>query len=116
MVAQHVPHQSPQVAAGQGVVADIGDAGGRQCLSAQPEQAVVRKLQDAIKEELKPGCGYCELRITNLDEALRGLQSSHALIRIHAAVIMGERSLGAAAVAIGTNNTAANEAGVIGGK
>lgn len=62
-----------------------------------PEQAVVRELQDAIADELKPGCGYCELHIADLDEALRGLQSSQALIRIHAAVIMGERSLGAAA-------------------
>ena len=68
-----------------------------QALALSPEQAIVRELQDAIAEELKPGCGYCELRITDLDEALRGLQSSQALIRIHAAVIMGERSLGAAA-------------------
>lgn len=68
-----------------------------QALALSPEQAIVRELQDAIAEELKPGCGYCELHIADLDEALRGLQSSQALIRIHAAVIMGERSLGAAA-------------------
>ena len=68
-----------------------------QALALSPEQPIVRELQDAIKEELKPGCGYCELHIADLDEALRGLQSSHALIRIHAAAIMGERSVGAAA-------------------
>ena len=68
-----------------------------QALALSPEQQIVRELQDAIQEELKPGCGYCELQTADLDEALRGLQSSHALIRIHAASIMGERSLGAAA-------------------
>ena len=54
-------------------------------------------LTAALGEELAPGTGFCSLRSADLDEAIRGLQSPHLLVRVHAACIMGERSLGAAA-------------------
>lgn len=52
-------------------------------------------LQKALEDELSPGCGYCILRNSDIDNALRGLHSPHALVRTHAAAIMGERGLGA---------------------
>ncbi|WP_304349536.1 DUF4303 domain-containing protein [Comamonas testosteroni] len=54
-------------------------------------------LTQALNEELSPGGGYCSLRVADLEQALCALQSAHALVRVHAACIMGERSLGAAA-------------------
>jgi hypothetical protein len=54
-------------------------------------------LHEALSKELSPGCGYCILRDSDIDAALRGLHSPHALVRTHAAAIMGERSLGAKA-------------------
>ena len=54
-------------------------------------------LTRALNEELSPGTGYCSLRVEDLEQALLALQSVHALVRVHAACIMGERSLGAAA-------------------
>lgn len=54
-------------------------------------------LSQALNEELSPGTGYCSLRVEDLEQALFALQSVHALVRVHAACIMGERSLGAAA-------------------
>ena len=52
-------------------------------------------LAQVIAQELSPGSGFCELRPTDIDQALSGLQSAHALVRMHAAWIMSERSLGA---------------------
>jgi hypothetical protein len=54
-------------------------------------------LTRALNEELSPGTGYCSLRVEDLEQALFAMQSAHALVRVHAACIMGERSLGAAA-------------------
>ncbi|RGE44734.1 DUF4303 domain-containing protein [Comamonas testosteroni] len=54
-------------------------------------------LTQAIEEELEPGSGYCSPRPDDIGEALRGLQSTHVLVRMHAAWILGERSLGAEA-------------------
>ena len=54
-------------------------------------------LTRALNEELSPGTGYCSLRVEDLEQALLALQSVHALVRVHAACIMGERSLGTAA-------------------
>lgn len=54
-------------------------------------------LTQALNKELSPGGGYCSLRVADLEQALSALQSAHALVRVHAACIMGERSLGAAA-------------------
>lgn len=54
-------------------------------------------IAEGAREALKPGSSYCQLRDDELDVALRGLASPHALVRAHAAAIMGERGLGAAA-------------------
>ncbi|UHQ23215.1 HEAT repeat domain-containing protein [Lysobacter sp. 5GHs7-4] len=54
-------------------------------------------IADGAREELKPGSSYCRLREDELDAVLRGLASPHAFVRAHAAAIMGERGLGAAA-------------------
>lgn len=50
-------------------------------------------LCKALEKELSPGCGYCILRNNDIDAVLHGLHSTHALVRTHAATIMGERSL-----------------------
>lgn len=51
----------------------------------------------------KPGCarkvkklysGNCDLAATDVDEALRGLKSRHAVIREHAVISLGDRRLG----------------------
>lgn len=51
-------------------------------------------LGKALQHELEPGVGYCTLRAGDVNEVLRGLESPCALIRLHAAAIMGERRLG----------------------
>lgn len=60
-------------------------------LSAAPKRA------DAAREALAPGTSYCRLRADEIDAALRGLASTHAFVRAHAAAIMGDRGLGEAA-------------------
>lgn len=50
----------------------------------------------ALAEELKPGRGYCDITVDEVDEAIRGLTSQHVIIRRHAVCVLGERSLGAA--------------------
>ncbi|RUR67264.1 DUF4303 domain-containing protein [Variovorax guangxiensis] len=50
-----------------------------------------------VHDKLKPGSSYCTLRAGELDEALRGLASPHALVRRHAASLLDERGLGAEA-------------------
>jgi hypothetical protein len=53
-----------------------------------------------------PGCkgrverlfsGPCEIRPDDVDEALRGLESKHSVIREHAVTVLGNRKLGAQA-------------------
>ncbi|MEW9527412.1 DUF4303 domain-containing protein [Microbispora sp. NPDC049125] len=50
----------------------------------------------ALAEELKPGRGYCDITVDEVDEAVRGLASQYVIVRRHAASVLGERSLGAA--------------------
>lgn len=50
-----------------------------------------------VHEKLRPGSSYCTLRAAEIDEALRGLASPHALVRRHAASLLEERGLGAEA-------------------
>jgi HEAT repeat protein len=50
----------------------------------------------ALAEELKPGRGHCHITIGEVDEVVRGLASSHVLVRRHATCVLGERSLGPA--------------------
>jgi hypothetical protein len=49
----------------------------------------------ALAEELQPGRTYCRITIHEVDEAVRGLTSQHAIIRRHAASVLGQRRLGA---------------------
>lgn len=49
------------------------------------------------EQELEPGSSGCEIAATDVDEALRGLVSRHAVIRWHACGVLGERALGTAA-------------------
>jgi uncharacterized protein DUF4303 len=51
----------------------------------------------ALSEQLRPGRGKCAIRLSEVDEALRGLTSPHVLIRSHAACVLGDRDLGPAA-------------------
>src|SRR6266568_1467069 len=48
----------------------------------------------ALAAELRPGNGYCDITIGEVDEAIRGLTSPHVLVRQHAPCTLGERSLG----------------------
>ena len=49
----------------------------------------------ALAKEFKPGRGYCDITVHEVDEAVRGLTSPHVIIRWHAACVLGERRLGA---------------------
>ncbi|MGN9807474.1 HEAT repeat domain-containing protein [Micromonospora sp. L32] len=59
-------------------------------LTSRPEYAT------ALAEELKPGTPPCRINTDEVDEALRGLQSEHVLVRRHAVDVLGERQLGRA--------------------
>lgn len=62
------------------------------CLDDPDDRA--RALVDEI---LKPGVSFAPILRTDVDEALRGLESPHAVVRWHAASRLGDRGLGAAA-------------------
>ncbi|MGN9914223.1 DUF4303 domain-containing protein [Phytohabitans sp. LJ34] len=53
----------------------------------------------AVAEELAPGGGYCVINADEVDEAIRGLSSPHALVRRHAINVLGERRLGSGVAA-----------------
>jgi len=68
-------------------------------LDYRPLQDVIERWPpyvSALAEELKPGRGYCEITLDEVDEAIRGLTSPHVVIRRHAVCVLGERRLGAA--------------------
>jgi hypothetical protein len=50
-----------------------------------------------VEKTLEPGSSYVQPRKEDVDEALRGLGSEHAVVRWHAAALLGDRGLGAAA-------------------
>ncbi len=56
-----------------------------------------KKTLALVDDELKPGRSYVEIRRDDVPEALRGLSSRHAVLRWHAASVLGNRGLGAAA-------------------
>ena len=49
-----------------------------------------------VTEELQPGSSFIEIKPTDVDEALRGLDSKHVVIRQHAVCVLGDRALGKA--------------------
>lgn len=59
--------------------------------------AVRPALLPLVEKWLRPGKGTCTLRLHEVDEALRGLQSPLTVVRQHAAMLLGERALGAQA-------------------
>ncbi|MEU8265360.1 hypothetical protein AB0C02_32770 [Micromonospora sp. NPDC048999] len=68
-------------------------------LDYQPLQDVIERWPayvPALAEELKPGRGYCDITVDEVDEAIRGLTSPHIVIRRHAVCLLGDRRLGAA--------------------
>lgn len=68
-------------------------------LDYRPLQDVIERWPayiPALAEELGPGRGYCDITVDEVDEAIRGLTSPHAVIRRHAVCVLGERRLGAA--------------------
>ncbi|MFU8876072.1 DUF4303 domain-containing protein [Micromonospora sp. SL4-19] len=68
-------------------------------LDYQPLQDLIESWPayvPALVGELKPGRGYCDITVDEVDEAIRGLASPHAVIRRHAVCVLGERRLGAA--------------------
>jgi hypothetical protein len=71
----------------------------------QPRALDYRPLEQLLE---KPGCkdkvrslfsGKCEISPADVEEALRGLESKHAVIREHAVSVLGERRLGPKAAA-----------------
>jgi HEAT repeat protein len=51
----------------------------------------------AVEEQLRPGSSFVTIQANEVDEAIRGLQSPHVIIRQHATCILGSRELGVAA-------------------
>jgi hypothetical protein len=56
-----------------------------------------KKARALAEEELAPGRSYLDIAGDDVPEALRGLSSKHAVVRWHAASVLGERRLGVAA-------------------
>lgn len=55
------------------------------------------KARTRAEQELQPGRSFAKLGPDGVDEALRALSSKHAVIRWHAASLLGNRGLGKAA-------------------
>lgn len=49
-----------------------------------------------LAKELAPGTSMCEIHAGEVDEAVRGTESSHPVVRRHAVTVLGQRRLGAA--------------------
>ncbi len=54
------------------------------------------EIEARVVEELKPGSSFIEIKPSDLDEVLRGLNSPHVVIRQHAACVADDRALGKA--------------------
>lgn len=52
------------------------------------------EVRASVEEELAPGSSYVAIAKDDVDEAVRGLQNRHAVIRWHATSLLGERGLG----------------------
>jgi HEAT repeat protein len=50
-----------------------------------------------VHEELAPGASLIEIKLSDVDEAMRGLRSKHVIVRQHAVRVLGDRDLGNAA-------------------
>lgn len=55
------------------------------------------KGRSLVEHELAPGRSFVDLRKSDVNEALRALSSPFAVVRWHAASVLGDRELGAAA-------------------
>jgi hypothetical protein len=51
-------------------------------------------IAPAVADELKPGTSYCVISPAEVPAALRGITSTHVLVRKHAVCVLGERRLG----------------------
>ncbi|MBU4612363.1 DUF4303 domain-containing protein [Achromobacter sp. GG226] len=72
-------------------------------LDYRPLERLLQSHPAALKpvgEAMKPGTGTCEITPGEVAEALRGLQSPHAPVRWHAAIVLGEPYLGDDAIAL----------------
>ncbi len=69
-------------------------------LDYRPLEALLEKGSDyelIAAKIVKPGSSFIEITRDDVDEAIRGMQSPHVLIRQHAVCVAGERKLGKAA-------------------
>lgn len=55
------------------------------------------KGRSLVEHELAPGRSFVDVQTSDVDEAVRALSSPFAVVRWHAASVLGERGLGAAA-------------------
>lgn len=55
------------------------------------------KARSRIEQELAPGRSYVDIQKRDVDEAIRGLSSRFAVVRWHAASVLGDRQLGSGA-------------------
>jgi HEAT repeat protein len=55
------------------------------------------KGRSLVEKELAPGSCFVDIQKSDVDEAVRALSSPFAVVRWHAADVLGERELGAAA-------------------
>lgn len=68
-------------------------------LDYAPLERIIDERPDVVaglEKELAPGSSMCTITADEVDEALRGTGSRHALVRRHAVDVLGERRLGAA--------------------
>lgn len=101
MLGDHawLAQQTPEVAV-DGLVAPLRAGGLRGRLDYRPLEAHLDgepRARKLAEQALAPGRSYAAIAVSDVDEAMRGLASGHDVVRWHAAAVLGERSLGAAA-------------------
>lgn len=86
----------------RGIISGLGDGAGSAFSTKPLDYGPLERLlqspsaptREVIDEWLKPGSSTMNLKPADVDEALRGLQSEHPVIRQHAVSVLGNRKLG----------------------
>lgn len=70
-------------------------------LDYRPVEQLLESGSEAVStlvyDELEPGSSFLDIQSQDIDEAIRGAQSPHTIIRQHAVSVLGDRRLGRAA-------------------
>ena len=97
-----VEQEETRKAAVRGLLAGLGFRAGQRTsripLDYRPAERLLEmkssSITSLVRSELQPGSSFIEITPSDVDEALRGLESKHAVIRQHAVCVLGERGLG----------------------